>query len=514
MVYTPGMHWVDGSVVAAYLLGTLAIGFLLTRKVDSAEDFFVAGRRLSFWSIGMSVVVSDIGALEMVGGTAAAFQYGVAQANYEWIGCVPAMVVAGLVFVPIYWRSGIYSVPEYLGRRYGPGVRAIQALTWTLFLAAALGVFFQAASEMFVNLFHWPRWPSVAMTAVVVAVYTAGGGLEAVVTTDVIQCLALFTGGLALSGVGLHRVGGVAGLRAGLAARGEATRHHLRLLMPVDLTTSGGAPTGYPWPGVLLGLGLVLSPAYWMGNQAIVQRTLGARDEWSARASMIFGALLKTVVPLAFVLPGLLGIVLLGDREGLEPNAVYPTLVRELLPVGARGVLFAAFLAALMSSVDSYTNSAATIFCRDIYQPYLVRDREDAHYLRVGRLVSLAIIGLGVALVPVVSRYQTIYDAFQTYLSFFQGPTLALLVCGLLWRRAAPTAGLAALLCGIAAAAWMHFGPQLHYLYIAWWSFVLAMAVLLLASPRCKPLGDAELAPLVFSAGDPGPDKPGEEPRP
>ena len=505
------MHWIDGSVVVAYLLGTLAIGFMLTRKVKSAEDFFVAGRRLSFWSIGMSVVVSDIGALEMVGGTAAAYQYGLAQANFEWIGCVPAMVVAGLVFVPIYWRSGIYSVPEYMGRRYGPGVRAIQALAWTLFLGAALGVFFEAASEMFVTLFHWPRWPSVLLTAVVVAVYTIGGGLEAVVLTDIIQCLALFTGGLALAGVGLHRVGGISGLRSGLAAGGEATRYHLRLLMPVDLKGAKGAPTGYPWTGVLLGLGLVLSPAYWIGNQAIVQRTLGARDEWSARASMIFGAVLKTVVPLAFVLPGLLAIILLEGREGIEPNAVYPTLVRELLPVGLRGVLLAAFLAALMSSVDSYTNSAATIFCRDIYQPYLVRGRDDAHYLRVGRLVSLAIIILGVSMVPLVSRYQTIYDAFQTYLSFFQGPTLALLVCGLLWRRAAPSAGLAALLCGIAAAAYLHFGPALHYLYIAWWSFALSMAVLLLASPHCQPLPDEELDPLVFSAGGESTPQPSSE---
>jgi len=504
------MHWIDGAVVVVYLLGTLAVGFALTRKVKSAEDFFVAGRRLSFWSIGMSVVVSDIGALEMVGGTAAAFQYGVAQANYEWSGCVPAMVVAGLVFVPVYWRSGIYSVPEYLGRRYGPGVRAVQAMAWTLFLGAALGVFFQASSEMFVELFGWPRWLSVGLTAVVVAVYTTGGGLEAVVTTDIIQCLALFTGGLALAGVGLHRVGGFSGLRAGLAAGGEATRHHLSLLMPVDLTGADGAPTGYPWPGVLLGLGLVLSPAYWVGNQAIVQRTLGARDEWSARASMIFGAMLKTAVPLAFVLPGLLGIVLLGDREGLEPNAVYPTLVRELLPVGLRGVLLAAFLAALMSSVDSYTNSAATIFCRDIYSQYLGRDRDDAHYLRVGRLVSLAIITLGVAMVPLVEQHKTIYDAFQTYLSFFQGPTLALLVCGLLWRRAAPGAGLTALLCGITAAIWMHLGPGLHYLYIAWWSFALSVAVLVLASPLCPPLPDAELAPLVFSPGA-GSEDPREE---
>jgi SSS family solute:Na+ symporter len=497
------MHTFDVSVVGLYLLATLLLGLYLTRRVRSAADLFVAGRRLPFWAIGMSIVVSDIGALEMVGGTAAAFRYGVAQANYEWIGCIPAMVVGGLIFLPLYWRSGVFSVPEYMGRRYGATVQAIQAAVWVLFLAAALGVFFQASAEMLVGVLGWPRWLSVGLTAIIVAVYTTGGGLEAVVLTDVIQCVALFVGGLALAGVGLCRVGGFAGLRAGLARRGAATRHHLQLLMPVGLRGADGEPTGYPWPGILLGLGMVLSPAYWLGNQAIVQRTLGARDEWSTRAAVIFGAALKTVVPLAFVLPGLLGLVLpMGE---IEANGVYPALIGMLLPVGLRGVLYAAFLAALMSSVDSYANSAATIFTRDLYGrfvvPRLSGERDDGHFLRVGRLTSLVVIALGAASVPLVARFRTIYDAFQSFLSLFQGPTLALLLAGLLWRRATPAAGLAALLSGIAAALSLQL-QGLHYLYIAWWSFVAALLVLAGLSPFTRPLPDHELDQLVHLGDD------------
>jgi len=485
------MAALDLTVVGAYLLGTLLLGLYLTRRVRSGADFFVAGRRLPFWAVGMSIVVSDIGALEMVGGTAAAYRYGVAQANYEWVGCIPAMVVGGLLFVPLYWRAGVFSVPEYLGRRYGAAVQAIQAAVWFCFLAAALGVFFQASAEMMVGVLGWPRWLSVGLTAAIVAVYTTGGGLEAVVLTDVIQCVILFAGGLALAGSGLARVGGVGGLRAALARRG--TRHHLELLMPVGLRGADGAPTGYPWPGILLGLGLVLSPAYWIGNQAIVQRTLGSRDEWSARSAMIFGGMLKTLVPAAFVLPGLLGLALLGERD---PNGVYAELIGALLPAGLRGVLYAAFLAALMSSVDSYTNSAATIFTRDIYGRFLAREREDLHYLRVGRLTSLVVIGLGVASVPLVARYHTIYDAFQSFLSLFQGPTLALLLCGLLWRRATTAGGLAGLLGGLGAALLLQVSG-LHYLYIAWWSFLFSLAALVLISLVTPPTPAERLEGLV-----------------
>lgn len=491
------MHWLDGVVVGIYLAATLAIGIRLARRVDSSQDFFLAGRKLSFWAIGMSLVVSDIGALEMIGGTAGAFTYGIAQANYEWIGCVPAMIIGGLVFMPVYWRSGIYSIPEYLGCRYGSPVRAIQALLWTIFLGAAIGVFFSATAEMFAGTFGWPKPLSIGLTAVVVAVYTIGGGLEAVVLTDVIQCVALFVGGLALAGFGVQRVGGIGALRSAIARHQPATKHHLQLLMPVGLRGNDGMPTGYPWPGIVLGLGLVLSPAYWIGNQAIVQRTLGARDVWSARSAMVFGAALKTIVPLAFVLPGLLAIPLLEGRTGISANGIYPLLIKELMPVGLRGVLYAAFLAALMSSVDSYTNSAATILLRDVYQRFIAPTRDDAHYLRAGRYFSLGIILLGVLLVPIVARYRTIYDAFQSYLSFFQGPTLALLLAGLLWRGATPRGGLVGLIVGVAGALVMHLAGGMHFLYLAWWSFLLALGAVYLASLGSTPLPPEELDRLV-----------------
>lgn len=475
------VHLVDLLVVCAYLAATLAVGVWLARRVHSTEDFFLAGRRLPFWAIGMSLVVSDIGALEMVGGTAGAFETGIAQANFEWIGCVPAMVVGGLVFIPLFWRLGIHSIPEYLGQRYGPVIEGALAAVAIVFMAAALGVFFQASAAMFQGTLGWTRWTSIAVIVSIVAVYTVGGGLGAVVVTDAIQCTVLFVGGLTLCGLGLWAVGGPAGLRDGLAEMGERTAHHLELMQPNEDTG------GLPWTGVLLGLGLVLSPAYWIGNQAIVQRTLGAKDAWHAKASMVFGAGLKTIVPLAFVVPGLIGVVLLRDRTALEPNGVYAALIQELLPIGVglRGVLYAAFLAALMSSIDSYANSAATLFSRNLYRRFLVRDRDDRHYLRVGRITSFAILALGVAMVPVVDRFETIYAAFQSYLAFFQGPTLALILFGVLWPRATPFGGVCCLVAGIATSVALTAIGGVHYLHVAWWSFVASC----LALPTASALG-------------------------
>ncbi len=485
------MHWIDTSVVVLYLAGTLGLGLWLARRVRNTGDFFLAGRKLPFWAIGMSLVVSDIGALEMVGGTGNAFSYGITQANYEWIGCVPAMVVGGLLFIPLYWKLGIHSIPEFLGRTYGPTVRGLLAVVAVIFMSAALGVFFQASASMFDDVLGWPRWVSIGVTAVIVAAYTVGGGLGAVVVTDVIQCVILFIGGIAVAAIALAEVGGFGGLAEGLASLGDRTQHHLDLMQPGGIVDDAGESWGIPWTGVLLGLGLVLSPAYWIGNQAIVQRTLGAKDAWNARASVIFGAGLKIIVPLAFVLPGLLGVVLLADQSVDDANDVYPSLIRSYAPVGLRGVLYAAFLAALMSSVDSYTNSAATILTKDLYARSIGRNRSEKHYLLVGRLGSLGIIFFGVAMVPVVSNFRTIYEAFQTYVSYFQGPTLALLLGAVLWRRANPVGGILCLGGGIGTSVVLHLVGDIHFLHVAWWSFVVSV-VLLVAGGRLFPRGAGE----------------------
>ena len=189
---------IDYFIVIAYIIGMLLLGLYFKKFVDSSEDYFLAGRSMPFWAIGMSIVVSDIGAIDFVGISGQAYRYGVSVGNFDWIGSVPAMLLAAFIFIPYFWRGGMYTIPEYLGRRYNPTVRTIASVTWILFFALDLGVLFWASAVLLNVLLGWAIWTSIITTAVVVGLYTYFGGITAVIMTDVVQMVIMFVGGLAL----------------------------------------------------------------------------------------------------------------------------------------------------------------------------------------------------------------------------------------------------------------------------------------------------------------------------
>lgn len=267
--------------------------------------------------------------------------------------------------------------------------------------------------------------------------------------------------------IGLWQVGGIAPLKERVEARLEAKQEarlaaaadpsnpeieptaratgYFSLILPVD------TPSPFPWPAILFGLALVLSPGYWIGNQAIVQRSLGARSEFDAKAAYVCGALLKNVIPIAVAVPGLLAFALYPDLE--NPDGALPTLISAILPSGLRGLFVAAFLAALMSSVDSYLNSAATIFTNDFYRRFLRPNADERQLLNAGRFVTLtlAIWAIGFALF-LTTLDAAIYTIFQTLLSFFQGPAIAVLLLGVLFRRVTADAAFVAFFIGVATS--------------------------------------------------------------
>ena len=519
---------IDIIIVIAYLVGLLLFGLWFSRFVKTDRDYFLAGRSLPFWAIGMSIVVSDIGAVDFVSLCGASYKYGIVAANMDWIGTMPAIILAAFIFIPHYWRAGVYSVPEYLGRRFNPAVRGIQTAVWTLFLVVNLALVFWATATMFDTLLGPDLWqwtgivpePSasspdpaftrkmlyVVITAVFTGAYTISGGLAAVVYTDVVQMVIMFAGALVIVGLGLYHpdlgVGGFSGLRETLVELDKTD--HLTLFFPADTTTP------FPWHGVLLGLALVQAPAYFIGNQAIVQRTLGARDEWAAKAGTLFGGFLKFFIPLLVVLPGLLAVVLVPGLEDVD--TAFPELVRRLLPIGLRGIVFAGFLAAMMSSVDSIATSAATLVTHDVYTGLFRARPSDRSLLIIGRTVTLALFVFGVITASAMEGDTLIYGVIQHSLAVVQGPTWGLILLGMLWRRATPAGGLWGLIAGLAVsigltfwqkAPWFETRPfesEEPFMFIAAISFAVTVVALAAVSLATRPLPPERIRGLVYKA--------------
>lgn len=489
---------IDYFIVIAYIVGMLLLGLYFKKFVNSSEDYFLGGKSLPFWAIGMSIVVSDIGALDFVGVSGQAYRYGISVGNFDWVGSVPAMLLAAFIFIPYFWRGGMYTIPEYLGRRYNQKVRTIASVTWIMFFALDLGVLFWASAVLLNVLMGWPIWISIISTAGVVGLYTYFGGITAVIMTDVVQFVIMFIGGFALVFLSLYQVGGWDSMVDKIATMGPEYRNHFDIIQPQDTKSP------FPWTGILFGLTFVMANAYMIGNQSIVQRCLTAKNEWHAKASMIFGSALKMFIPILVLFPGLMAVVV---HPGLaDGDQALPMMIKSILPPGLVGLMFAAFFAGLMSSVDSLLNSTATLFTKDIYEPFIKKGASDKHYLRVGQITTLTLLLIGVATSPISSDFPGIYVAIQTFMSYFQGPIFSLLLLGIFWKRTTEWGGLSALVIGIGFAIYLNvfkeqfFTIEDPFLYISWWSFLLGAIINITVSLLTKQHTEEELKGLVFSS--------------
>ncbi|MCD6202552.1 MAG: sodium/solute symporter [Bacteroidales bacterium] len=488
---------IDLFIIIAYFAGMMILGYYFKRFVGNSEDYFLGGRTLPFWAIGMSVVVSDIGAMDFVGVSGQAYRFGVSVGNFDWIGSVPAMLLAAFIFIPYFWRGGMYTIPEYLGKRYNRSVRTIASLTWITFFAVDLGVLFWATAVLLNVLMGWPVWLSILLTAGVVGFYTYFGGITAVVMTDVVQLIIMFVGGFTLVFLGFHAVGGWDAMVTKIHSMGPEYQQHFHLIQPSDTKSP------FPWTGILFGLTFVMANAYMIGNQTIVQRCLTAKNEWHAKASMIFGASLKMLIPVLVMFPGLMAIIL---HPGLtDGDKALPLMIKNILPPGLVGLMFSAFFAGMMSSVDSLLNSTATLFTKDIYEPYIKKGATDKHYLHVGKITTLILLILGVITSPISSKYPGIYVAVQTFLSYFQGPLFSILLLGIFWKKTTQWGGLSGLIIGIGVAVILNtfkgrfFTIQDPFLYVSWWSFVTGFIVTFIVSLFTSPYPDKKLVGLVYN---------------
>ena len=452
--------------------------------MKDSKDYFLAGRSLTWWVIGLSIIGTNIGTNSYIGASGNAYSIGIAQANFEWIGAIPAMIICSLIFIPLYWKAGVYSIPEYLGLRYNQPVRLVAALIACIVAVFAIGVGMWALALTLETYIGWPIWLGILVSGTVVGFYSISGGLAAVAITDSLQVCIMFLCGLIIVYLGLEGLGGWDNFASQLT---EEHPTHLQTYLPADHES-------YPWPGVILGLGLVLSPAYWIGSQAILQRSLGAKSQWDASASMMFAAFAKTLVPLLIVFPGILALVMKADID--YPDMALPWIIKNVLPAGISGLMFVAIIAALQSTIDSGINSTSLMITRDI-RHVLLNDDSTENDLKIGRYLTLLILVIAMSIAPFIGELGGIFTFMQTVLSLFQGPMLALLLLGALSKRATPQAGLWTLITGVLVAG-IFLLLGMNMLYVAFVTFCYSMIVLWLVSGVTKGLAEDQLDRLTY----------------
>jgi SSS family solute:Na+ symporter len=493
------MSGLDVVLVAAYLVGIVGLGLWAwrrrrTRRASSTE-YFLAGGSLRWPVIGLALFSTNISTVHLVSLAQEGYVNGLAYGNFEWMAAF-LLIVLALFFAPFYIRSRVATLPDFLEKRYSRASR-----DWLAGLSIVSAVFIHIGFSLYTGavvlrgLFGIDINTSIVVTALLTGLYTVVGGLLAVVWTESVQTIVLLAGAACVLGFGLARIGGVAGLVAAVE--------------PVKLTvlrTAAETPS-LPWYAVFLGYP-VIGLWYWCADQTIVQRVLGARDERHARLGPLFTGFIKVLPVFLFVLPGLVayGLVRRGALPAPESSAdVYSLLINRILPAGLKGLVAAALLAALMSTVSGALNSIATLFTLDIYKRWRPRASEK-RLTFVGRLVTLVAMAVAILWSPLISHFQSLFQGITAVICYIAPPITAVFLWGVLWRRASAAAARITLMAGSALGLvvflldWFkdRTGWTLPAMLATFYLFVVCSAILVFVSLRHPHVHTAESERLVW----------------
>jgi SSS family solute:Na+ symporter len=445
------MQLLDWIVLGAFCLALVAfIVFSMKSKDKTSADYFLAGRDATWVAIGASIFASNIGSEHLVGLAGAGASSGMAMAHWEMHGWL--ILLLGWLFVPFYARSGVFTMPEFLERRYNKESRSVLSIISLIsYVLTKVAVTVYAGGVVFKDVFGiesiWGIdffWISAVGLVVITGLYTTLGGMKAVLWTSVIQTPVLLAGSIAVLIAGLIKVGGWDELM------------HICRSVPVNeygdtMTQLIRSPkdSTYPWTGVLLG-SAIIGFWYWCTDQYIVQRVLSGRDQTQARRGSIFGAYLKLTPVFIFLIPGMIAYAL--NQQGIihlaSSDSAFSTLVKELLPMGFKGLVVGGLLAALMSSLASLFNSSATLFTIDFYQRYKPKAPE-SELVRVGRIATVVVVILGILWIPVMRGIgKVLYAYLQDVQSLLAPGIAAAFLLGVVSKKTTPAAGLTGLLTG------------------------------------------------------------------
>jgi solute:Na+ symporter, SSS family len=509
----PLLAALDWVVIAIYFALVFTIAFTAatiartTRK--TAAGYFLAGRNVGWFIIGASLFASNIGSEHLVGLAGAGASSGVALGQYE-IQASLVLLLLGWLFVPFYLRSNVYTMPEFLERRYSPAARWYLALISIVgYVLTKISVTIYAGGVVFTGLLGIDFWTGALIVVVATGIYTVFGGLRAVLYTDMLQAFVLIGGAGAVTLIGLSRLGGW---------------EQMRELAGPDMMSMWKPMTDpdFPWTGILLGAPIV-GVWYWCTDQFIVQRVLAARDQDHARRATVFAGYLKLLPIFIFVIPGVIAYALMQQgRLHLDaPDQALPTLIGTLLPAGLRGLVVAGLLAALMSSLSSVFNSTSTLITWDVYRK-LHPTASERRLVLVGQVSTAVLVGFGLLWIPLMQLISgQLYQYLQSVQAYISPPIASVFLIGVFWSRVNSQGAIAALLTGFVLGmgrlvaelnkdrldGFLFTFADINFLHFAIVLFVICTAVLVAVSLVTPAQPAEQVAGLTYSAAPPRPEQ-------
>ncbi len=466
----------DLAAFVGFLLLVVGVSLYASRGERDAAGYFLAGRSLPWWLIGFSLIASNISTEHFVGMAGRGYDLGLAIASYEWMAAV-TLVLVGLFFLPRFLQAGIYTIPEYLEYRYDARTRTLMAgFMLAAYVLVALATVLYSGALALNSIFGVDFLPGIWLIGVLAGGYTIYGGLKAVVWSDLIQGVVLLLGGALVTLLGFRALGGIQPFL-------DIADGKLHTVLPWNHPE-------VPWLAVFVGGLWIPNLFYWGLNQFITQRTLAARSLADGQRGIFLAAFLKLLIPFIVVFPGIMAAELFAEQI-TNPDQAYPVMMRELLPAGLTGVMFAALFGAVMSSLDSMLNSAATIFSVDLYKRHLRPGAPSHRVVSVGRITTGVLVVVGCLWAPVVGSAGSVFQYIQMFWGFISPGIVAAFLFGLFVPRTPPAAAFGGMILGVPVYGlllWLF--PEiafLHHMAITFLVISAFMTVVTVTRPLARP---------------------------
>ncbi|MCB0263521.1 MAG: sodium/sugar symporter [Calditrichaeota bacterium] len=517
---------IDYAVFISYILGIVGLGLWVSRDKKGhqkdSKDYFLASKALPWWAIGASLIAANISAEQFIGMSGSGFAIGLAIASYEWMAAI-TLIIVGKYFLPIFIEKELYTIPEFIEKRFSTNLKTILAVFWV-----ALFIFVNLTSVLFLGgkaidtiigtgdgsmIFY-----AILGLAFIAAAYSLYGGLSAVAWTDVLQVILLVIGGLITTVIALNHVTPEGGIFNGLSHIYNQAGDKFHMILQKDNPEF----SNLPGIAVLVGGMWVANLYYWGFNQYIIQRTLAAKSIKEAQRGIAFAAFLKLIIPLIVVIPGIVAYVMFSQPEGtaiipgvqeafsngsggINYDKAYPWLISYFIPTGLKGLVLAALTAAIVSSLASMLNSTSTIFTMDIFKPYINKNASEKTLVTVGRLTAAAALLIAVAMAPVMGNIPQMFQYIQEYTGLVSPGILAVFMMGLFWKKATNQGAIVGVISSI-LVAFLLKNPALELpfmdqmLYTMLITMVIIAGVSLTTSEYDDPKG-IELRASIFKTG-------------